>query len=124
MPAGRPKKKIDQQQFENLCALQCTKEEICGWFDLTDKTLENWCNDTYGQHFSEVFAKKRGHGKISLRRAQFQLAQKSASMAIFLGKNYLGQSDSVVIESRGDREDDPLSKALKEEAERLNNADQ
>ena len=37
---------------------------------------------------------------MSLRRAQFRLAEKSAAMAIFLGKNYLGQSDHVVIEDR------------------------
>ena len=35
---ARPKKEIDQKQFENLCGLQCTLEEICGWFDVTDKT--------------------------------------------------------------------------------------
>lgn len=84
---------LDKKQFENLCGLQCTKEEVCSWFEITDKTLEAWCKRTYGQGFSEVFAQKRGKGKISLRRAQFQLAQKNASMAIFLGKNYLGQKD-------------------------------
>ena len=40
---GRPKKEIDQKQFENLCGLQCTEEEICGCFDITDKTLNSWC---------------------------------------------------------------------------------
>ena len=42
--------------------------------------------------------KKREKGKISLRRAQFRLAEKSAAMAIFLGKNYLGQRDAVETE--------------------------
>jgi hypothetical protein len=98
--AGRPKKEIAQDQFEKLCGLQCTLEEICGWFDVTDKTLDRWCKETYGESFSEVFAKKREAGKISLRRSQWRLAEKSAAMAIFLGKNYLGQSDHVVIEDR------------------------
>lgn len=98
--AGRPKKEIAQDQFEKLCGLQCTLEEICGWFDVTDKTLDRWCKRTYGESFSEVFAKKREAGKISLRRSQWRLAEKSAAMAIFLGKNYLGQSDHVVIEDR------------------------
>ena len=97
---GRPKKEIAQDQFEKLCGLQCTLEEICGWFDVTDKTLDRWCKETYGKSFSEVFAKKREAGKISLRRSQWRLAEKSAAMAIFLGKNYLGQSDHVVIEDR------------------------
>lgn len=92
---ARPRKEIDEKQFENLCALQCTKEEICGWFGITDKTLENWCKRTYNVGFSEIFKVKRGKGKISLRRAQFQLAQKNASMAIWLGKQYLGQKDRM-----------------------------
>jgi hypothetical protein len=27
---ARPRKEIDQKQFENLCGLQCTLEEIFG----------------------------------------------------------------------------------------------
>ena len=34
---ARPKKEIDKNQFENLCALQCTKEEMCGFFDISEK---------------------------------------------------------------------------------------
>lgn len=94
---ARPRKEIERSEFEKLCGMQCTKEEICGWFDVTDKTLETWCRREYKQGFSEVFTQKRGLGKISLRRAQFQLAQKSAAMAIFLGKNYLGQTDRQEI---------------------------
>lgn len=91
---GRPLKQIDKIEFEKLCGLQCTMEEICAWFDITDKTLTTWCKRTYGAAFSEIYKEKRGVGKISLRRMQFQLAKKSAAMAIFLGKNWLGQSDN------------------------------
>jgi hypothetical protein len=45
--------------------------------------------------FSEIFRIKRENGIISLRRTQFQLAEKSPAMAIFLGKNLLGQTDKV-----------------------------
>ena len=92
---ARPKKEIDKKQFENLCGLQCTKEEICAWFDITDKTLDAWCKRTYRQSFSVTFAQKRGKGKISLRRSQFRLAEKNANMAIWLGKQYLDQKDKV-----------------------------
>lgn len=94
---GRPRKEIKQKEFENLCGIQCTKLEICAFFDVTDKTLESWCKRTYHAGFSEVFSQKRGMGKISLRRKQWQLAEKSASMAIFLGKQYLGQRDNVDV---------------------------
>lgn len=103
MAVGRPKKPIDKIAFEKLCGLQCTQEEICGYFAVTDKTLNRWCKRTYKLSFSEVFKIKRGIGKISLRRTQWQLAQRSAAMAIFLGKNYLGQSDDPnKVESSSD----------------------
>ena len=103
MAGGRPKKDIDKKMFENLCGIQCTKAEICACFELTDKTLENWCKRTYGAGFSEVFQQKRGIGKISLRRYQFEMAKKTPSMAIWLGKQYLGQSDNP---QRGEGEED------------------
>lgn len=101
---ARPRKEIDKKQFENLCGLQCTKEEICAWFEITDKTLDAWCKRTYRQSFSVVFAQKRGRGKISLRRSQFKLAEKNANMAIWLGKQYLDQKE------REDASEDTLSK--------------
>lgn len=117
MPGGRPLKPINQIEFEKLCGLQCTQEEICGWFGVCSDTLESWCKRTYDMNFSEVFKEKRGVGKISLRRAQFRLAEKNANMAIWLGKQYLGQSDrgeyTVAVDRR---EDDPLTLALKETA--------
>ena len=98
---GRPKKEIDQKQFETMCALQCTLDEICAMLDVSDKTLEKWCKDTYdGMNFSDVFRQKRELGRMSLRRMQWKLAEKNATMAIFLGKNYLGQRDSIEYEDR------------------------
>lgn len=90
---ARPRKEIDQKQFENLCGLQCTKEEICAFFEVSEKTLNAWCKRTYKQGFSLVFQQKRQKGTISLRRSQFRLAAKNASMAIWLGKQYLDQRE-------------------------------
>lgn len=92
---ARPKKKISQKQFESLCAIQCTKEEICDVLDVTEKTLNNWCKETYGEGFSLVFSKKRALGKASLRRNQWKLAEKgNSTMQIWLGKQILKQSES------------------------------
>ena len=92
---ARPKKKISQKQFESLCAIQCTKEEICDVLDVTEKTLNNWCKETYGVGFSLVFSKKRALGKASLRRNQWKLAEKgNSTMQIWLGKQILKQSES------------------------------
>lgn len=91
---GRPIKEIDEKQFENLCFLQCTEKEICSFFSISDETLNRWCKKTYGKTFVDAFDEKRQGGFISLRRSQFRLAEKNAAMAIFLGKNLLGQTDS------------------------------
>ena len=92
---GRPKKYIDQVQFEKLCAMQCTLEEICAWFNVQDDTLNSWCKRTYKKTFSEVFKQKRGLGKISLRRSGFELAQHNPAVHIFYAKNFLGMTDKI-----------------------------
>lgn len=93
---GRPKIEIDQSQFEKLCKMQCTLPEIAGWFSCSEDTVQRWCKRTYGgETFAVVFGRLREGGKASLRAAQFKLAQKSPAMAIFLGKNWLGQTDKI-----------------------------
>lgn len=107
-PGGRPKSIINQKQFEELCHIQCTQEEIIAVLDVDDKTLTKWCKETYGKSFSEVFREKREGGKTSLRRAQWKLATEgmNPSMQIFLGKNMLGQSDKP-------KEDNSIEAVLK-----------
>ena len=81
-----------KEMIEKLSILMCTDEEIASILGVCVDTLTNSTNkDT----FSECKLKGQANGKISLRRAQFKLAQKSAPMAIFLGKNYLGQKDNI-----------------------------
>ena len=89
------------KEFENLCALQCTELEITEWFGIDDKTLTQLLQKKYDKSFSEVFKQKRTKGLISLRRRQFQMSETIPSLAIFLGKNYLGQSDRQIIEHSG-----------------------
>lgn len=96
MAKGQIKQKqatISQKQFESMCAIQCTKEEICAVLDVSEKTLNSWCNATYNKDFSLVFAEKKQLGKMSLRRRQWQLAENDKTMSIWLGKQYLGQKE-------------------------------
>lgn len=95
---GRPKKEINQREFEAMCMIQCTEAEICSVLGVSEKTLNAWCRKTYKATFSQVFAQKRKNGWVSLRRTQWELAKKNVSMAIFLGKNYLGQSDRIQVD--------------------------
>lgn len=101
---GRPRIDIDNVTFENLCHLQCTLAEIAEWFRCSEDTVERWCKRTYSLSFADAYKKYSAGGRISLRRTQFRLAEKSAAMAIFLGKQYLNQRD--VLDQRINVEDD------------------
>ena len=120
MAGGRPRKEIDKSLFEKLCGLQCTKEEIAGVVEVSEDTVERWCKRTYKATFSEVYKKFSAKGKMSLRRLQFKLAEKSASMAIFLGKQYLGQTDK--LETTDSEAVDILKAILTQNKENAKNA--
>ena len=49
--------------------------------------------------FADYYKQKKGHGKIAIRRKQFQTAMEgNVSMLIWLGKNWLDQSDKQDVE--------------------------
>lgn len=92
---ARPLKELDRKQFEALCSIWCTQEEICLILNVTDKTLNKWCKRTYKVSFSEIYKKFSSFGKMSLRRKQQEVALKgNVPMLIFLGKQKLGQRDN------------------------------
>ena len=106
--AGRPKivwSDKDYKTFEGLCSIQATIEEIEHVLNITYKTLNRLCKEHYqtedGQpmDFSTTYKKYSETGKISLRRYQFKLAEKNAAMAIWLGKQYLGQRDNLDVQT-------------------------
>lgn len=121
MAAGRPRKEIDKNSFEKLCGLLCTLDEIAGFFNCSPDTIERWCKREYKANFAEVFKRYSAAGKISLRRYQFKLAEKSAAMAIFLGKNYLGQSDKIEQVVTNVEDLSPLAEMLKIDDENTDN---
>src|SRR5690242_11198402 len=94
---GRPRKEIDQKTFEGLCEIQCTLSEVASVFRVSIDTIERWCKRTYQETFAESYKKLAESGKTSLRRLQWKHAQTNPAMAIFLGKNYLGQSDKLTV---------------------------
>lgn len=99
---GRPPINFDKKSFVDLVALGCNQEEICWFFrDETGKvanidTLSRWCKREFGVNFQEYSRQNSLMAlKIQLRKNQFELSKHSVPMAIFLGKNWLGQSDKI-----------------------------
>lgn len=86
---ARPKIPIDYNTVEKLANIQCTQEEIANFLNISVRTLQR------DEEFCRLYKKGQDNGKMSLRRIQFKLAEKNTSMAIFLGKQYLGQKDVV-----------------------------
>lgn len=93
-PDGKlPEKVIDINQVIYWAKLQCTQEEVAGCFQIDTKTLNARLEETIGMTYSMLREKVQGEGKASLRRMQFRQAEKNSSMAIWLGKQWLGQKD-------------------------------
>ena len=88
---ARPKKyDIDVKEVEKLAKYGCTNIEIADFFGCDESLLR--------KSYSEFLAKGRVGGKIRLRKLQWRLAQRgSVPMAIWLGKQILGQSDTPML---------------------------
>lgn len=81
------------QYVTKLASFGCTIEEIAGEIGVSVPTLTNARNKTL---FYEAFQKGSFQFKTSIRVSQSRIMKKgSAPMAIFLGKNYLGQKDTI-----------------------------
>jgi hypothetical protein len=70
--------------------------------DVSEKTLDRLVRDKYKQTFEEMQSHFQAYGKASLLRSQFKLAERNPSMAIWLGKQYLGQVDPSSRRVSGD----------------------
>lgn len=86
---ARPKFQIDYDLVKKLAGIMCTQQEIAACLGCSVDTL------TRDEQFCGIYKEAREEGKMSLRRMQWKLAEKSYAMAIFLGKQYLGQKDVV-----------------------------
>jgi hypothetical protein len=83
---GRPRIQIDENLLAGLARIGCTDEEMASILGVSPDTLT--------RRFAEIIKKGRSEMKMSLRRLQIRLAEEgSAAMAIWLGKQNLGQHE-------------------------------
>lgn len=87
--------------FKKLCGLMCTKEEIAGWFDVSESTIERrsreWCKELGIEDgtFDDLHKRYSAGSKMSVRRSQIRSAVNgNATMLIWFGKQFLGQKES------------------------------
>jgi hypothetical protein len=92
---GRPKKFVDLELVERLASIQCTHSEIASTLGVSVDTLQR------NKDFAVVYKRGAEGGRKSLRRMQFESANKgNVVMQIWLGKQYLGQSDQGTLQVR------------------------
>jgi hypothetical protein len=97
---GRPKKPIELDEVEKLCMLQCTQEELAAFFDVGIATIERRARE---KRFREAMERGYAKGRISVRRKQMQLLDEgSNTMAVWLGKQLLGQKDQHELTGAAD----------------------
>lgn len=96
-----PKKKVDEELLKKLASIMCTMEEMSDILGVSVDTLE--------RRYADLIKEARSKGKMSLRRWQFQAAEKgNVACLIWLGKQHLGQSEKVEL---GSNEEKPLTLA-------------
>ena len=116
--AGRKRVRIDLDQLEKLCGLQCTDADIAAWFGVSTRTIENRRKQ---RKFAETVERGRAKGRISVRRAQMKLLEAgNATMAVWLGKQLLGQRDIITAEHVGGG-GGAIQLSIKPDLSRLNN---
>ena len=89
---ARPQKAICPKQVLELAKMFCTKTEMAAVLDCSVDTLD--------RRFADIMAKGKDTGRMKLRKSQLKLAEKNATMSIWLGKQYLGQRDVDIDENK------------------------
>lgn len=85
---ARPPIPVDEDQVLKLATLHCTNKEIAAFFEISVDTLT--------RRFADILNKGRETGRMALRRMQWKYADKgNVVMLIWLGKQYLEQSDKL-----------------------------
>lgn len=99
-PKGTTKIQPTEETFKQLRGLgqiQCTTKEGAAFFSVSEPTFIKFLNDN--PEAREAFDEGKGKGCISLRRHQWRMAEKNPTMAIWLGKNHLGQTDRLEMDA-------------------------
>jgi hypothetical protein len=82
------------QLFEDLCGIMCTIEEICSILRIKEYVLDDRIKKKFDCSLIDMHRVLCDTGKMSIRRSQMEIGKTNATMAIWLGKVYLGQRDT------------------------------
>ncbi len=101
---GRPRIEMTEEMYgkiTGISTMQCPDEEVAAFLGMSYSTFKR--RKAEDPRLVEAIESGRDHGRQALRAAQWSKAiDGNVTMMIWLGKQYLGQSDKTDLTS-GDR---------------------
>lgn len=79
------------KQLAGLGSIQATEKEVAAVLGVSTVTLTKFFRDN--PEAREAYDDGKDQGKMSLRRRQWAMSEKNVAMQIWLGKQWLGQSE-------------------------------
>jgi hypothetical protein len=96
---GHPLVVLDTEQLKLLVKIGCTMDEIVEVLKVSKDTIER-------RYMADVYAARKERNVV-IRRKQYQLAMEGdRTMLVWLGKQWLGQTDQLQL---GNNPDNPLT---------------
>lgn len=96
---ARQEIEISLRELKKLARLQCTNREAAAFLGIRLTTFTHLLRTN--ENVKNAWERGKEKGLVSLRRIQWRHADESPPMAIFLGKQYLGQREVVSSEVSG-----------------------
>ena len=91
---GRPLKIIDEEKFARAISTLKHKTDISRVVGVDEETLHKWCLKNKNMSFSQYLEQKKAEKKLRIAEYQENLAKTNPTVAIWLGKQELGQTDN------------------------------
>lgn len=109
--AIRGNNKITAEAVRALAAVMCSIPEMAQYFGCSQRHLERTIQND--ELLRKALREGRGRAKVTLRRRQVEQANNgNVQMLIWLGKNYLSQSDKLNVAQRDDLPEDETDTIL------------
>lgn len=107
---GRPRLVLNEYGIYKLSSIGCTTPEIAQFCGCSEDTIE--------RNYADILKRGRAMFRIAVRNLQFESAMHgNVTMLIWLGKQYLGQSNHISVKKKG-MESKILERSLKKTMKR------
>jgi hypothetical protein len=93
---GRPEKEFDWKILDSILQFGANLIDCSELLEVSEDTVQRKIKSEHGCTFTEYRTKKMGRMRVKLLQKQYEMAQNgNVALLIWLGKQYLGQSDKA-----------------------------